>query len=183
MKGIFNISKLKQGLSKFYQKNKNLFFACLICIVGIAFLFVSSISSINKKNYSKAKVESTFSVTEYADNVEKKIINIISNIGSIKHVNAFVMVETTPTFSYLTEKKETTVTNNEGTKTEITTTVVFEKNGSISTPVIVTTLMPKITGVLIITNKISASTKLSIINSISIVLNVDESCISLLQES
>ena len=66
------------------------------------------------------------------------------------------------------EKKETTITNSEGTKTELTTTVVFEKNGSISTPVVITTLMPKVKGVLIITNKINASTKISIINSISV---------------
>ena len=37
--------------------------------------------------------------------------------------------------------------------------------------------------VLIVLNKISASTKLSIINSISVVLNIDASCISILQES
>lgn len=183
MKNKFSFSKLKQGLTSFYKKNKNLFFACLICCIGIVFLFVSSLSSLNKKSNNKTKATSSISITEYADNIEKKLVNIISSLSSVKNASAFVMVESTPTISYLTEKNETTITDDNGAKTEITTTVVFEKNGSISTPVVVTTLMPKITGVLIITNKINASTKLSIINSISIVLNVDESCISLLQES
>ena len=63
-----------------------------------------------------------------------------------------------------------------------TETVVFEKNGSSSNPIVVATIAPKISGVLIVVNKIQASTKLSIINSVSIVLNVPESCITILQE-
>ena len=183
MKKAFNIFNIITNVTKLYKKNKNLFFASVICFVMIVFLSVSSLSSLKTKKQDNISIDSSVSITEYAEKIEKKISGIVSKIDKVKSVSAFVMVEATPKIDYLTEKKETTITNEDGSKTEITTTVVFEKNGSSNKPVVVATIMPKITGVLIITNKINSSTKLSIINSLSIVLNIEESCISILQES
>lgn len=181
MKSKIKLSSVKQQIIDLYKNNKKMFFASIICVVIIIFLCISSIQTVRKKGTTLKQEQNIVSVTEFAENVEKKITSIVSKIDSVKSVSAFVMVEATPKIEYLTEKKETTITNADGSKTEITTTVVFEKNGSSTKPVIITTIMPKITGVLIITNKINSSTKLSIINSISIVLNIDESCISILQ--
>lgn len=184
MKKIFNFSNLKEKFSAFYKNNKKMFFAVVVCFFMIICLTVSSFSSLvkNKKDTKNTSNGTDISITSYAEAVEEKLVNIISKLESITTIDVFVMVDASPTTTYLTEKKETTVTNSSGSTSEISTTVVFEKNGSISTPIVVTTIMPKITGVLIVTNKINSSTKLSIINSISVVLNIDESCISLLQE-
>ena len=92
------------------------------------------------------------------------------------------MVDSTPKIEYLTEKSEEISGDSANKNSVVSESVVFEKNGSISTPVVVTTIMPKVTGVLIVTNQINNSTKLSIISSVSTVLNIDKSCISLLQE-
>lgn len=174
----------KEKFMLFYKKNKKIFFISISCIICVIFLFISSLGSLNKNKKTSSSVSNSGgSVTAYADSIENKIVSIISKIDEVKNVNVFVMVESTPIYNFLTEKKEHTITNSSGSTTEITTTVVFEKNGSSNSPVIVQTIMPKITGVLIITNKINIATKLSIIKSISIVLNIDESCISLLQES
>lgn len=182
MKKFMRFSEIKDKICTFYSKNKKMFFACIICFGLIIVLFVSSLTGLAKNKKSKQEKKQEVSVTSYATSVEEKLASIISKLDTISNVEVFVMVEATPTITYLTERKETTVTNSAGTTSEISTTVVFEKNGSISTPIVVTTIMPKVTGVLIVTNKIDYTTKLSIINSISIVLNVDESRISLLQE-
>lgn len=183
MKNIAFFSKLKEKICVFYKKNKKIFFACVFCFALIIALCFSSISSLSKTTKKKSNSsKESMSVTEYATAVEEKLKNLISKLDCISSIDVFVMVEASPTVTYLTEKKESTVTNSAGTTSEITTTVVFEKNGSVSTPIVVTTIMPKVTGVLIVTNKINSSTKLSIVNSISMVLNIDESCISILQE-
>jgi len=183
MKNNSKFSIIKDKICSFYKKDKKNFIIIIVCFVLIIGIFASSLfKGNNKKNITEEKREN-ISVTQYAENVENKLIGIISKLDTVTNVDVFVMVEATPEVNYLTEKKETIVKNDSGTTSEITTTVVFEKNGSIHTPVVVTTIMPKITGVLIVTNKINVSTKLLIKNSISTVLNIDESCISLLQES
>lgn len=179
--GLF--SGLKDKICTFFKKDKKNFIIIISCFMLVIFLAISSFKTTTKSNSNSQQKSQSVSITDYAEKVEDKLINIISKLDNISKVDVFVMVEATPTINYLTEKKETTVTNEKGSTSEITTTVVFEKNGSIQTPVTVTTIMPKITGVLIVTNNINVSTKLLIKNSISIVLNIDESCISLLQES
>ena len=130
-----------------------------------------------------AKIKTTISIQDYADKIENKLELLISKLDSIKDVSVMVMIESSPKVTYLTESTTKTETKENNSVSEIITTVVFEKNGSISTPIVVTTINPQITGVLIVTNKISSATKLAIINSVSNVLNISESCICLLQEN
>lgn len=175
----------KDKICTFYKKDKKIFIAISVCSVILLGLFVSLIAEFNgEKTKTKSKTSSSSNnVSNYASNIESKLENLIIKLDSVKSVSVLVMVESTPKVTYLTETAEKIEQKDNNSISETTTTVVFEKNGSASTPVIVTTINPKITGVLIVTNKISASTKLSIINSVSTVLNIDESCISLLQES
>lgn len=174
---------LKEKICVFYRKNKKIFFSCVACFIVLIGLIFSSFTDLSKKSKSKKTESSSISITNYASEIETKLKNMISNLKDVSSVSIFVMVESTPNIKYLTETNEKTEIKDGNSVSEITTTVVFEKNGSISTPVVVTTLMPKVTGVLIVVNKINASTKLAIINSISVVLNIEESCISILQES
>ena len=175
--------KIKDTICSFYKKNKKLFISCVICLIIMDALVISTFSDLKKTKSNTTKSDTTVSVSDFASEVETKLTNLILKLDNISSVSVFVMVDSTPTVTYLTESTEKTETKDGSSISETTTTVVFEKNGSISSPIVVTTIMPKVTGVLIVTNKINASTKLSIINSVSIVLNIDESCISLLQES
>ena len=60
--------------------------------------------------------------------------------------------------------------------------VVYDKNGSSQSPILVSTDYPKVVGVLVVLNKVSPSIKLSIQNSISGVLNIDADSIFILQD-
>lgn len=178
-------TNIKNKFCTFYKKDKKIFFAIIICFVIFIGLLFSIFSDIGSKS-SKTKTSTsskTSEVTNYASLVESKLEELILKLDSVKTVSVLVMVDSSPKVTYLTETTEKNEQKENNTISEISTTVVFEKNGSVSTPIVVTTINPKITGVLIVTNKISTSTKLSIINSVSIVLNIDETCISLLQES
>ena len=185
MKKFNFVQNLKSNILGLYNKNKKVFFACTALSVILVILVFSVMFSGTKKKTDKSKINSntsTISVSEYALSIENKLKNMIEKLDSVKDVSVFVMVDSSPKIEYLTETTTDTKTTENGTNSTISETVVFEKNGSISTPVVVTTIMPKVTGVLISVKGIDAMTKLSIINSVSIVLNIDESCISILQE-
>ncbi len=180
---IFN--KIKEKKNKFFSSlktNKKLFSVVISILILVVVLIAMSCFSDSSSSSSSSESETVSSSSDYATELETKLTSMLLQLDSITSASVLVVVESTPQIQYLTDTEEVTTTNGDTSTSTITTTVVYEKNGSVSTPVVVTTLMPKVTGVLIITNKISASTKLSIISSISSVLNIDQSCISLLQE-
>ena len=92
------------------------------------------------------------------------------------------MTNGTSTDNYLFE---TDIVNNSSQSNQNITEkkeVVYQKNGSSNQPVKISTSYPEITGVLIYINKIDAIIKINIQKAISTVLNVDQSCIYILQE-
>lgn len=176
--------KIKLVFKKLFNSNKKMFvLSVLLCFV-VLLLFFSSLSSTNKTTTKSSSKITNYTVSEYSSFIENKIEEMIFSTGKVNRVSAFVMVESTPEIKYLTETDKTVVEGESGLKTTTSAvTVVFQKDGSMTTPVVVATLMPKIKGVMIVLSKIDASTKLSIQKSLSIVLNIDESSISILQES
>lgn len=185
MKKIEFFDKFKEKFGKLFNTKKK---ATILLIVTISIMVLLAISVLFPKNSAKSAKKETsnstgeISVLNYASGIENRLEKMIETIDGVENVSVFVMIDSTPKVEYLTETQETITKNGTSETSTKSTTVVFEKNGSISTPVVVTTLMPKVTGVLIVTNKIDASTKFNIVSSISIVLNVDSSCISILQE-
>ena len=172
------IEKLK--LKTFNKKKVFGWFIIAGLIIVVVFVYLTFGKFENKNT---TKIESTFSLNEYSNAVEEKLKSMILKLDEINSASVMVMVESTPKIEYLTESEEVFENAEKGSSSTKSTTVVFEKNGSVNTPIVVTTLMPKVTGVLIVVNKISASTKIALINSISAVLNVDVSSINILQES
>lgn len=181
MKHFAFLSKLKEKLKPILKNKKITSILIVLLVILVVFYFiVSNFSFTDKEEKLNRKTE--ISVSDYSKSVENKLSEMLLQINELNKVSVMVMVESTPKIEYLTETEEVVETKENNSSSTKSTTIVFEKDGSVSTPIVVTTLMPKITGVLIITNKISVSTKLNITKSISIVLNIDESCISILQE-
>ena len=176
---IFN--KIKMFFQNTYSKNKKLLFLTVAILIIIFVVFVSSLFSSKKQNTELQQSQDVM-LSDYTNSLESKLESMLLKIKTISNVDVLVMVDSTPKVNYLTETEETEVTNSVGSTKTTTSKVVYEKNGSTTKPIIVFTQVPKVVGVLIVTNKIDASTKLSIINSISVVLNVDASCITILQE-
>ena len=166
-----------------YKNNKKLFFTILLCVVAVIFLMCSSFLSINGEKVKKSEEKKVENISGYAEKIEDKLISLLSKIDSVKTIDVMVVVESELETKYLTETTEKTISGSGTATTETSTTVVFQKDGSILTPVVVTTICPKVSGVLIITNKISQSVKNTIILSVSTVLGIGEEHISLIQQS
>lgn len=183
IKNLF--SGLKTKISSLYSKNKKLFIltSILIFILVITFIaYPKTKSSKNQTTKTEIANDSNQTSTDYALILENKLEEMLLSIGEVKKASVMVVCESSVTYDYLKNRKETTSGSGENISKTIDEEVAYEKNGSSSSPIIISTKMPKIVGVWVIINSVSASTKLSIINSIGSVLNLDETSISILQE-
>lgn len=185
MKNNAVFDKVKKIIGDVFASKKNVklltFFLCGVVLLIFLSGFFGGLKNENKKEKRSQK---SISVSEYSSQVESKIEEMIFATGKVKNVSAFVMIESSPEIKYLTEtKEENSIKNDELTTSSKVVSVVFEKNGSVSTPVVVATISPKICGVMIVMSRVDASTKIGIQNALAVVLNIDVSCISILQKS
>lgn len=182
-----DFSKIKENFSKLFKGNKKVMltgaaFVVIALILVISIYFPKSNKSQTKTNSGSTNFGTSFS--SYASSVEEKLKGMLLQVDGVNKASVFVMVDSSPKVNYLVQTEEVTTPGANGvTSSTKKETVVFEKNGSSQSPIVTSTVMPKITGVLIVTNSISASVKYNIIRAVSVVLNVNESCINILQES
>lgn len=173
---------LKNKVSSLYCKNKKLFIFTLVLVCVIAFCFFSfpKTSSLTKTKTESSKVQET-KTDDFSDKLGRQIEDMLLSINEVKKASVLVVCESSEINEYLKNRKETVSGTDSQSKT-IEEDVAFEKDGSSSSPILITTKTPKVVGVWIVINSVSASTKLAITNSICSVLNIDESSISILQE-
>lgn len=178
MKNI--LSGLKKKLSLLYSKNKKLFtiIIALVLVIIVCLLFYPKSSSEKNDNNSNNMSSSNDVAQDYSSKVENKIKAMLLTLDEVNKASVMVVCFSSEIVEYKTNINETT-SDNSSTKSE---EVAYEKDGSKNTPIIVTTKNPKIVGIWIIINSVSASTKLAITNSICSVLNIDEASINILQE-
>ena len=176
------ITSIKSKISYVFNKNKKFFYLGTILVVLI-FLSIFIFPSSNKTETDKEKTNEMLSdcSEKYEFEIEKKLKQMLLSISEINEANVMVVCDATERVEYLKNKTETTSGSGDNISKTTNEEVVYEKNGSNSSAIIVSKTMPKIVGVWIVINEVSPSTKLSIINSISSVLNIDESSISILQ--
>ncbi len=173
----FNTIKEKLKFLKSTNKKKLLF---IILFVSIAALVSVSLFLKSDKNELNKKIDIT--ADNYSASIEQKLESMISGISEVTSIDAFVMVGSSVKYNYLMETTESEVVNSNGSTKTTSSKVVYEKQNGSSSPIIVSTSYPEIIGVMLVMNKVSSSTKLSIKNSVSIVLNIPEERISILQE-
>ena len=174
---------LKSKIGFMYDKNKKLFIFSLVLIVLIvSCIFIYPKENENKDNNLESQMSSSKISDDYSLQVEIKIKNMLLSIDEIKKASVMVVCDSSEKNEYLKNITQTNSGSGDSSSKTITEEVVYEKNGSNSTPILVNKIMPKILGVWVVINEVSPSTKLAITNSISSVLKVDESCISILQE-
>lgn len=177
MKNVF--VKIKEKLVSLYGKNKRLFIITLALIVVVCACFL--LYPKQTKTEVKSETKTSLSINRsYAEALEDRLETMLLSLTEINKANVLVVCDETEVVEYLKNKTETI--GADGSTKTITEEVVYEKDGSSTSPIIVSKTMPKIVGVWVIINSVSASTKLAITNSIISVLNIPETSISILQE-
>lgn len=180
LKNLF--SNLKNKLSLISGKNKKFIVLGVVLTVLVLGVFAfpknKSTDDSEKETYELSESGSR----DYENELELKIKQMLLSMSEIQTANVMVFCDSSGRCDYLKNKTETISGTGESSSKTITEEVVYEKNGSNTSAIIVSKTMPKINGVWVVINQVSASTKLAIINSISSVLNIDSSSISILQE-
>ena len=165
------------------SKIKSFFVVFLVVVIII--IFASSFKSDTKTDKVTKVDTKNISAMEYCEVVENRLVSVLENVKGIGNVDVFVMVDSSPTIKYLEETETQTVTNGASLdkQTElIKTTIVMSKDGTITTPVVVVEILPKITGVLIVASGAkSVKFKTTLINITSSVLSVDISKVEVLE--
>lgn len=174
------ILKLKEKLSKLYNKNKKLFVftLSLVIIIFVCFLFLPKSKSTTSKE--QANESTTATSANYSDELEGKIKKMLLSLDEVNKVSVMIVCDSSSEIEYLKSRTETTASD--GSTKTVTEEIAYEKDGSKTSAIIVSEKLPKIVGVWVIINSVSASTKLAITNSIISVLNIPETSISILQE-
>lgn len=173
--------KIKEIIAKIYNKNKKLFIVSMLLIVLIVgYCFFSFASNNTKVDEVEQKKESIVSTEQYEKIIESKIKNMLLEIDEVKSAGVMVVCDGSTVNHYLKNNSSTTTSSDNSSTQVLEEEVVYEKTGSSSVPVIEYSVFPKVVGVMVVLNKISPATKLAIINSISVVLNIDASCISII---
>lgn len=173
-----NIAKIKNNIIGLFGKNKKLFIAVLLAILGvIVILFLPT----SQKQYSSNEVNENIDLTSqknYSERLENKISKMLTRLSCITFADVLVITDMSEKYVYLMQTETIKNGESETTKEE----VVYDKNGSSQQPIKVQTIYPKVTGVMITINRVDASTKISIQNAVAGVLNIDTACIFILQE-
>ena len=181
LKNLFSSIKIK--FSEVFKKNKKL---ALFVLIAIVLIFVCVTVFPNKESdnniSSNSETLSKVGAKEFKDELELKLKQMLLSIDEVENANVMVVCDESEKYVYLKNTTQTSSGSGDSTTKTITEEVVYEKNGSVSLPIVVSKTMPNIVGVWIVINSVSPSTKLAITNSVSSVLNIDESCISILQE-
>ncbi len=176
------IANFKNKLVELYGKNKRLFFAGVACVLLVALgLVLPKFVDNKKETVTISESVSGSEISSYERQLEQKLKVMLTNfLGEV--ANVLVLAEESPIYNYLSQK-ETTSSKNDKTENVVEKEeIVFEKNGSSQSPILISVKYPKIRGVLISVKKIDASTKLSIQNSVAGVLNIEPASIFILQD-
>lgn len=176
------LSLIKNKFSSLSIKNKKFWiFGIVLAVLIYLCIFVFPGSDKNKKDVSESKTQSNFVSKKYEDEIEQKLKQMLLSVSEINEASVMVVCDSTEKIEYLKNISQTSSGSGDSLSKTTTEEVVYEKEGSNSSAIVVSKTMPKIMGVWIVINEVSPSTKLAITNSICSVLNIDESSISILQ--
>ena len=160
-------------------KNGKILISVLL-VVFIVIIFAGSFKTKNKSNNVVSNVN--LKSVEYCELVENRLCNVLRQMKGIGNVNVFLMVEEGPTIKYLEESKQENITQGETINSSIETSVVLVKDGTVTNPVVVVELLPKITGVLIVASGAKdIKLKNTLINAVSAILNINVSKVEVLE--
>lgn len=179
------LNRVKESLGKSklkLNKKSQLVLAGILALVMVI-IFINGIKTSAKKSDAQPKMnetETTTSSRSYEQQLEQRLEKIISSINGVGEVSAFVMTETSVKTIYAGNEEIKTNGENSSASTN-SFEIVFEKNGTATTPIVSLEIYPEITGVLIVAEGVNdEKLRLSVINAVSVALSLENSKIEVL---
>ena len=171
---------IKEKISDFFNKNKNIQTLYIILIIGIVIiLFANSCSGFTNKSQSLNKNNVINNSTK---EVEKEIENILSKISGVGRVNVMITYEDMGQKHYVSD---TTSENSNSTDKNLRTQTQTKQTRKLVTssdePIITRESYPKVMGVIVVCDGgVNLDVKENITNALKAVLDVADHKISVL---
>ena len=148
----------------------------LYCIVVLLIAFGGQGNQVTQNE----KTEKTSDIKSYEEDIENRIETLINSISGINDATAFVYTKSSVEIIYA-EDIDKKFSSKEDSITAETQTVVFSKDGSTTSAVVVKKIYPQIEGVLVVAKGVNdEKTRIMIINALASVLGIDISSIEVL---
>lgn len=177
-KFLKSLSNSIKSLKTKMGKKTQFLLAGILALIMLIIFFNSIKGSQEEKGTETNNLADTTQVS-YTENLEQRLNNILSSIDGIGEVNTFVMTETSVRTIYVGDEEEKSNSDNSTTTKSIE--IVFEKNGSVSTPIVSLEIYPEITGVLVVAEGVNdEKLRLIVINAVSVALGIENSKIEVL---
>lgn len=169
----------------FIQKLKNIkgiqyiILGIFVLLLGVIFM---STKTQNGQEFANA---SDLTAEAYAEYLEVKLSNILSDISGAGKVSVMITLDGGMRYEYATESEEVTTSTEVGenlnSKTTISEEVVIVTINGKSTPLVIKESYPKIIGVVVVASGAAkAQVKLNIMNAITALLDVSDANIQIL---
>lgn len=165
---------------KFSSKVKFLIIALVIVVLfSVFFLNFSSENKVKKTQKNNVSGNSLY--MSYIAETESRLINVLNAVKDLSNVKVFLNITQSPKITYLTEEK---ISNSSSSSALVTNTIVLAKDGTLTYPIVVLEELPKVKGILIVAKGAgNPRKKIEITNVVAAILDVDVSCVEVLEGS
>lgn len=175
--------KSKLNLFKFFNgKNIKIAFLIMLAIISlIIFMKFSGTKSTSQKTSTVDAIDYK-STMDYCGELERKLESVLSQVKGVGQVRVMISLDGSPELVYAMDS-DTKVSNNSNGSTTTSSSIpmLIQKNGS-STPLILTEILPKVKGVIVVSSGASdVSIKLDILKSVSTLLDISTDKINVLK--
>lgn len=167
--------------SRILKKLKNIkhieIYVAIIFIIVLLIIYFGDFSS----SKSSSQIETSNSAFEYAEFIEEKLEDVLSNIKDAGKVNVMVSLESSNEKIYATstEEKKNTVSGGT-TTTSVSEPIIITSQGS-SSPIIIKEYMPKINGIIVVAQGAgNISVRMELLKAVQAIVDVPTTNISIL---
>ena len=164
---------MKKWLAKFLKDKKSGKALLILGTVGIVLIYMSTLFPKEKEKEATVNQQATFSASEYREDIERQIKEIVAAISGDAEAVVTVTLDTEITYVYADEKKQNNESgsNTTAAMTEQTYITVTDSDGG-EKPLVVTTYMPRVRGVAIVCHCNNAQTEESIQGAVMAALDI-----------
>lgn len=173
-----HLNKIPQKILDFFKKNK---FVLLIVAIGVALLLIPS--SGTKTEAPEVQAEETLSDEEYAENMEKKLEELLSMVDGAGQVRVMLTLQTGSRTEYHSDVQKTAEQSGENNQTsEERKTVILSEGSAYDKAAISAVEYPQFQGALVLCQGAGRSAvKLNLVNAVSALTGLSSSQITVIK--
>lgn len=167
-----NLKELYEKVKRKAKEIKDLKKLILLGVIGMMLVLLPGFLP-DKKSVKEENADEKYQVSEYAENLERKVEKILAEIDGVGNVSVMLTVAGTEEYIYAQENKESISSDSERNSSQNENSYIFEQKDGDKKALVKKVENPDVTGVVVVCDGgNSSSVKEQIYEAVSVVLNV-----------